>query len=143
MKKQLFILSALCLMLSSCENTAHHTTTGTDNANRNARNGHAAVPGEQAESEADRAITQKVRQALLEDDSLSTNAKNIKIITINGVITLRGPVNNDREKNEIGKKAKAISGVRNVDNQLEITREVNMNRLDNAMRSEGRSDVNR
>ncbi|CUI16318.1 putative hyperosmotically inducible periplasmic protein [Candidatus Protochlamydia naegleriophila] len=143
MKKQLFILSSLCLMLSACENTAHNTAPGADNTARNARNGHAVTAGDQAENEADRGITQKVRQALLEDDSLSTNAKNIKIITINGVITLRGPVNNDREKNEIGKKAKAVSGVRNVDNQLEVIREVNVNRLDNAMRSEGRSDINR
>lgn len=143
MKKQLFILSSLCLMLSACENTAHNTAPGADSTGRNARSGHAATAGEQAESEADRAITQKVRQALLEDDSLSTNAKNIKIITINGVITLRGPVNNDREKNEIGKKAKAISGVKNVDNQLEIMREANANRQDNAMRNEGRGDFNR
>lgn len=56
---------------------------------------------------------------------LSTNAKNIKIITINGVVTLRGPVNNGKEKIEIGRKAKEIANVRNVDNQLEIIRNDN------------------
>ena len=75
---------------------------------------------EQIENEADRGLTQKIRQSLMDDDSLSTNAKNIKIITMNGVVTLRGPVISDREKSEIGRHAKAIIGVRNVDNQLEV-----------------------
>lgn len=122
MKKQLFILSSLCLMLSACENT-HTTAPNADNTARNVRDRNQTItPGNQAENEADRAITQKIRQALMDDDSLSTNAKNIKIITVNGVVTLRGPVNSDREKNEIGKKAKATMGVKNVDNQIEIMR---------------------
>lgn len=125
MKKQLFILSSLCLMLTACENT-HTTAPNADNTGRNVRDRNQTItPGDQRENEADRALTQKIRQALMDDDSLSTNAKNAKIITINGVVTLRGAVNSDREKNEIGKKAKAVSGVKNVDNQLEIVRSDN------------------
>lgn len=129
MKKQLFILSSLCLMLTACDNTSHNNAPGADNTGRNARDrsGQTLTPGNQPENEADRTTTQKVRQALMEDDSLSTNAKNVKIMTINGVVTLRGPVNNEREKNEIAKKAKAVNGVKNVDNQLEIAREGNNN----------------
>ena len=56
----------------------------------------------------------------MEDDALSTNAKNVKVITVNGVVTLRGPVNNDRERNAIAQKVKSVSGVRNIDNQIEI-----------------------
>lgn len=125
MKKQLFLLSALCLVLSACEN---RPSAPADNTGRNVRDrsGQTFTPGEQPENEADRGITQKVRQALMDDDSLSTNAKNIKIMTVNGVVTLRGVVNSDREKNEIGRKAKSISGVKNVDNQLEIIRTDNM-----------------
>ena len=123
MKKQLLILSSLCLLLSACENRTN-TPPDADNTGRNVRdrNAQAVTSGNQMENEMDRTITQKIRQAVMDDDSLSTDAKNIKIITINGIVTLRGPVNNDRERNEIGKKARAISGVKNVENQLEIIR---------------------
>jgi hyperosmotically inducible protein len=128
MKKQLFLLSSLCLMLAACDNRPAGAP-GADNTGRNVRDrGPTLTPGEQLENEADRTVTQKVRQAIMDDDSFSTNAKNIKIMTVNGVVTLRGVVNNDREKSEIGRKARAIIGVRNVDNQLEIARSDNANR---------------
>ena len=77
MKKQLFLLSSLCLLLSACENTS---TTDADNTGRNVRDrsGQTMTPGNQNENEADRTITQSIRQALMDDDALSTNAKNIK-----------------------------------------------------------------
>lgn len=80
------------------------------------------TPPNQTESEADRAITQKIRQAIMADDSLSINAKNIKIVTMNGVVTLRGPVASLQEKDLITKKVTAIQGVVRVDNQLEVTK---------------------
>lgn len=118
MKHQLFILSSLCLMLTACDK--HHNNA--DNTARNARDrsGQTLTPTDQSENEADRTVSQKIRQAIMDDDSLSTNGKNVKIITTNGVVTLRGAVNSEREKMEIGKKARAINGVKNVDNQIEI-----------------------
>jgi osmotically-inducible protein OsmY len=56
------------------------------------------------------------------DKSLSSDAKNIKIITINGVVTLRGPVNTAKEKSTIEAKAQSIAGTTNVDSQLEVVR---------------------
>jgi hyperosmotically inducible protein len=93
-----------------------------DNTGRNVRDrgGETKTPGDQSESEADRTITQNIRKALTADDSLSTNAKNVKIITNDGVVTLRGPVNSQEEKAEIEAKAKQVAGVKNVDNQLEV-----------------------
>ena len=85
------------------------------------RNDQNKTAGDQSESEADRTISQNIRQALTADDSLSTNGKNVKIITIDGTVTLRGPVKSDKEKSTIGAKAQQIAGVKNVDNQLEIT----------------------
>lgn len=138
MRKQLFLLSALCLSLTACESMTTSSGTGSsqqgqnrgaaaDNTGRNVRDrsGQTLTAGDQPENEMDRTITKRIREALMDDDSLSTNAKNVKIMTINGVVTLRGPVNNDREKNEIGRKAKAINGVRSVDNQIEITGDAN------------------
>ena len=94
-----------------------------DNSGRNVRdrNDQTKTAGDQSESEADRTISQNIRQALTADDSLSTNGKNAKIITIDGTVTLRGPVKSDKEKSAIGAKAQQIAGVKNVDNQLEIT----------------------
>jgi osmotically-inducible protein OsmY len=56
----------------------------------------------------------------VDDDSLSTTAKNIKIITANGMVTLRGPVKNPQEKSTIEAKAQTIAGADRVDSQLEI-----------------------
>src|SRR5690349_7574847 len=95
-----------------------------DNTGRNARDaeGHTLTPMDQGESEADRTITQQIRKAVVDHDSLSTNAKNVKIITQNGVVTLRGPVKSPEEKAAIASVATKTSGVKRVDNQLEIER---------------------
>jgi len=93
-----------------------------DNSGINVRDrgGETKTPADQSENEADRTITQNIRQALTADDSLSTNAKNVKIITNDGTVTLRGPVNSEQEKAEVEGKAKRVAGVKRVDNQLEI-----------------------
>lgn len=69
---------------------------------------------------ADRAITQKIRKALHDDNSLSTYAHNVKIITQDGKVTLRGPVRSEEEKARIEAKAVAVAGPGNVTNQLEV-----------------------
>jgi hyperosmotically inducible protein len=69
---------------------------------------------------ADRAITQKIRKAIHEDKSLSTFAHNIKIITQDGKVTLRGPVRSEDERSNLEAKAASVAGQENVTNQLEI-----------------------
>jgi hyperosmotically inducible protein len=69
---------------------------------------------------ADRAITQKIRKAIHEDNTLSTYAHNVKIITQDGKVTLRGPVRSEDEKSNIEAKAVVVAGQGNVTNQLEI-----------------------
>jgi hyperosmotically inducible periplasmic protein len=93
-----------------------------DNSGRNVRDRSDATktPGDQSESEADRAISQDIRRAVVADDSVSTNGKNVKIITVDGTVTLRGPVQSEKEKTNIGAKAQQVAGVKKVDNQLEI-----------------------
>lgn len=95
-----------------------------DNTARNMRDrsGTTVTSGDQSESEADRTISQRIRQAIMADDSLSTNAKNVKVITINGVVVLRGPVFSSAEKEAIAKKVAEIQGVSRVDNQIEVKR---------------------
>ncbi|HEX2524408.1 MAG TPA: BON domain-containing protein [Terriglobia bacterium] len=97
-------------------------TTDADNTARNERDRNAAtqLPTDQAENDADRQVSADVRKAITSDDSLSVNAQNVKIITSNGYVTLRGPVKTEREKEAIGAKAKQVAGVHGVTNLLEV-----------------------
>jgi hyperosmotically inducible periplasmic protein len=75
---------------------------------------------QQSQSKGDVEATAKIRQLVVKDDTLSTKAHNVKIITINGKVTLRGPVKSDGEKMSIDKKAREVVGDTNVTNELEI-----------------------
>lgn len=97
-------------------------TSDADNTSRNVRDrdGTSLTPGDQAENEADRQISATIRQAIVDDPSLSMNAHNVKIISSGGVVTLRGPVNSPQEKAAIESKAKQVAGITRVDNFLEV-----------------------
>jgi hyperosmotically inducible periplasmic protein len=79
----------------------------------------------QSNNKDDLALTQKIRQAVIKDGSLSMNAKNVKIIAQDGKITLKGPVDTQQEKETIGSEAGGIAGKDKVDNQLEVKAEKN------------------
>ena len=126
--KKYFLLAMISLTFMSCEsqdrkNNPSSRVEDVDNTGINVRDrdSRAITSGDQSENERDRVITQKIRQVIVADNNLSTNAKNIKIVTINGVVTLRGPVANSKEKDIIGKIANDTSGIVRVDNLLEIT----------------------
>jgi hyperosmotically inducible protein len=96
-----------------------------DNSAQNARDrsGDSMTPMDQSNKPEDVDLTRRVRQAVESDSGLSTDAKNVKIITVDGVVWLRGPVKTAHEKGEIARAANQIAGVRNVRDQLEIARE--------------------
>ena len=106
----------------SADQVAKSNDTAPDNTGRNERDrgGETKTPGDQSENEADRTITQNVRQAITSDDALSTSAQNVKIVTSDGTVTLRGPVKSEKEKQDIEAKAKQVAGVKRVENELEI-----------------------
>ena len=126
MKSIPLLLVSMALMVGCSKNPSEDKqvsqTVAPDNSGRNVRDrdNQTKTPGDQSENEADRTITQNIRQALTADDSLSTNAKNIKIITNDGTVTLRGPVKSEKEKTDIETKAKQVAGVKRVDNQIEV-----------------------
>ncbi len=93
-----------------------------DNSARNARD-RMPTAADQGNSAGDVKITQEIRQGVMSASGLSTNARNVKIITVQGHVTLRGPVGSLEEKNVIGGIATTAAGVANVDNQIEITKE--------------------
>jgi sporulation protein YlmC with PRC-barrel domain len=73
-----------------------------------------------ANSTADRDRTAQIRKEIVAGKGMSANARNVKIITIDGQVTLRGPVNTEEEKRLIGEIAARIAQPANVNNQLEV-----------------------
>ena len=76
--------------------------------------------GNQSNSKEDTKTTADIRRAVMKDNSLTMTAKNVKIITADGVVTLRGPVKTDAEKDAIAKLAMSAANGNKVDNQLEV-----------------------
>lgn len=125
------LLAATCLGVAACSSGDGARTPAEDEArsykapdntamNQRDSTNATLTPLDQGESETDRAITQAVRQGINSNPSLSLNAKNVKIITVNSLVTLRGPVDSEEERTLIVRIAKDVGGVMNVDNQLEV-----------------------
>ncbi len=93
-----------------------------DNTARNQRDrsGGTLTPLDQGGSATDLDTTARIRRAIMAGKELSVNAHNVKIITQDGHVTLRGPVNSDEEKRFIGELAGNIAQPVNVDNQIEV-----------------------
>lgn len=87
--------------------------------NQRDRDSMAKTAMDQNENTVDIGITASIRKSVV-DTKMSTNAHNVKIITQNGVVTLRGPVKTQEEKNRIEEIARSVAGVKSVDSQIEV-----------------------
>ena len=98
-------------------------TNSVDNTRLNVRDrdSRTLTPLDQGNSQADVDTTAQIRKEIMADPGMTTNAKNVKIITLNGHVTLRGPVNTADEKVRIAEIADRIASAGNVDNQLEVS----------------------
>ena len=96
--------------------------TAPDNTGKNVRDrdDNTLTPGDQSSDKGDVELTRRIRKVVVADKSLSTNAHNIKIITVNGMVTLRGPVKSEKEKTKIVAKAQKLAGAKQVENELEV-----------------------
>lgn len=74
----------------------------------------------QSNAKGDLELTRNIRRNITQNKEMSTYAKNIKIISRDGAVTLRGPVKSQDEKQRIDLIAKKMAGDSKVDNQLEI-----------------------
>ena len=79
-----------------------------------------ATADQQKDARADLHMTQQIRKAIVQDKSLSTYAHNVKIITQNGQVTLKGPVRSDDEKRALEAKATEVAGAGNVNDELNV-----------------------
>ena len=125
-------LTGVSLVLVGCDKGTSGTAqtpattktdgTAADNTGRNRvdQKSTAKTPLDQSNTASDTRITADIRKSVLDDSSLSTNAHNCKIITEKGVVTLRGPVNSETERDTVEARAKAVAGVTSVVNELEV-----------------------
>ncbi len=114
----------VALMIAICAGASYgqEQPTQPDNTKVNKRDRSAAevTADQQKMNAADRDLTQKIRQSIMADKSLSTYAHNIKIISRDGVVTLKGPVRSEEEKSVIVAKASAVAGAGKVTDQLSV-----------------------
>jgi hyperosmotically inducible protein len=81
---------------------------------------HHAVSDSQANDAGDLDLAKRIRQSVMADKELSTYGHNVKIVAVNGTVTLNGVVRSADEKTQIGKKAQAIAGVGHVVDELKV-----------------------
>lgn len=107
---------------AQAQDPAGQQAPAADNTKVNERDKNQNEPtaDQQKENPTDRAITQRIRQSLMDEKSLSTYARNVKIITQNGQVTLKGPVRSEAEKQMIEKKATEVAGTDKVTSELDV-----------------------
>jgi hyperosmotically inducible protein len=124
MKKRISMVLALSALvvfsLAGAGLAADESATKADNSkmNKELRDKKETTADQQAENPADRKITQKIRRAVVKNKSLSVYAHNVKIITRNGAVSLKGPVRSEKEKEFIEKAAEKVAGKDHVSSEL-------------------------
>jgi osmotically-inducible protein OsmY len=92
--------------------------TAPDNTNQNKNQANTA--DNQTNAKSDRLTTQKIRKAIMADKTLSTYAHNVKIVTTDGTVTLKGPVQSEDEKQKVASEAAGIVSADKITNQLTV-----------------------
>ena len=122
-----FIASSGPVVRADVLQDPQETPAQPDNAKKNLPTNHhdANRADQQSNSSSDVELTRKIRRALTQDKSLSTYAHNVKIITRDGVVELKGPVQSQSEKDAVELKATDIAGASKVKNELTVKSEKN------------------
>ena len=122
MKTKRFAFPAALLALSLTCAAVEEKKGDADNTARNKqdKSGETKTPMDQSNDPADIKLVATIRKMVVDDKSLSATAKNCKIITNGGRVTLRGPVNTAEEKATVATHATMSAGKDKVDNQLEV-----------------------
>jgi hyperosmotically inducible periplasmic protein len=120
MMRALLVIATVSTISMAAVAADEKTNPNNTAINKRDRSGETDTSGDQSNTSADLKVTQAVRRALMQDSQLSTTAKNIKVITANGQVTLRGPVNTAEEKAKIDQLAKSAAGGAQIVNQLDV-----------------------
>lgn len=122
-RKELFLaVAALAIALIALLRpvpAAHGSPQAADNSQQN-KDRSEPTAQQQKSNSADREATRSIRKSIVTDKSLSTYAHNVKVITQDGKVTLRGPVHSQQEKDAVESKAAAVVGQDNVTSYLDV-----------------------
>ena len=113
--------ATVILLLSSLMPSGFaQTQAAPDNSGNNKAQNQSQTADQQKEKRSDRDITQQIRRSIVKEKSFSTYAHNVKIITENGMVTLKGPVRSEEEKMAVQSKAAEVAGADKVTNRLDV-----------------------
>lgn len=120
-----FIVLPAAFLAGTLQGFAYQDTGSTapaDNTKVNQRDKQpsSATADQQKDNQTDLELTRKIRRSLVQDKTLSSNAHNVKIITANGMVVLKGPVNSAEEKQSVEAKAAEIAGADKVTSQIDV-----------------------
>jgi hyperosmotically inducible protein len=115
-------IALLCLpgATSAVQGFAQTGTTQTAPDNSNQNKNQTETADNQTNAKSDRLTTQKIRKAIMADKTLSTYAHNVKIITVDGAVTLKGPVQTEDEKQKVATEAASVVSPDKVTNELTV-----------------------
>lgn len=117
-------IAVITLAITGILLNAQDQPTGhkSDNTSVNKRDRSKGEPtaDQQKENRSDRDVAKNVRRSLVKDKSLSTYAHNVKVISENGTVTLKGPVRSEEEKRAVESKAAEVAGSNNVRSELTV-----------------------
>jgi hyperosmotically inducible protein len=117
---RLLIIWSTCAVLLHSPGVFAQTKPDNTKVNKADRAPSQPTADQQKNNTSDLDMTQTIRRAIMADKSLSTYAHNVKIITQNGKVTLRGPVRTDAEKASVQAKAADVAGAPNVTNEVSV-----------------------
>jgi hyperosmotically inducible protein len=114
------VLLTLASTTASAQDSSQAPAPDNTKVNQRDRSTAESTADHQKENRSDRDVTRDIRRSIIQDKSLSSYAHNVKIISQNGMVTLKEPVRSEDEKMAIESKAAAVAGKDNVTSQLEV-----------------------
>lgn len=105
---------------TSASSMSTSTSTSTDNTSSNKLDPTHANADTQKNDKEDLRLTQTIRKHVMADKSLSVYAHNVKIVAVNGTVTLNGVVRTDEERTAIETQAVSVAGKDHVVNELKV-----------------------
>ncbi|MGA9813056.1 MAG: BON domain-containing protein [Terriglobales bacterium] len=119
---QLVLMGSLTMLWARQDADTNQSPPAAENTKVNQRDRNRSEPtaDNQKEDPADRQLVQQIRRAIVKDKSLSTNARNIKVIAQNGMVTLKGPVDSENEKQTVEAKAAQVAGADKVSSEIQV-----------------------
>lgn len=107
-------------LIANAQDSSQQPAPDNTKINGQDQNRSQSTADQQKDNRSDRDITQQIRQSVMSDKSLSTYAHNVKIVSQNGMVTLKGPVRSDDEKRAIESKAADVVGQDKVTSELQV-----------------------